>query len=133
MHESSQARRGAGLRTAVCLTGVLILAACASTPLAPIASIQAARSAIGDAEKAGAGRYAAPELGEAREKLAAANSAVEQKHMNQAERLAEQSRVEADLANAKSAEAKATAVNDEMMKSNQALGEELQRKSGAQP
>ena len=93
----------------------------------------AARLAIGDAEKAGAGRYAAPELSEAREKLTAADSAVESKSMPAAQRLAEQSRVEADLASAKAGEAKAAEVNAEMKESNDALLEEMARKSpGAQ-
>lgn len=133
MNESSQAHRNLRLRTAVGVAGVLILAACASTPPAPTASLVAARSAIADAEKAGAGRYATPELAEAREKLAAANNAVDQKSMLGGKRLAEESRVEADLASAKTAEAKATVVNEEMMHSNDALIQEMQRKSGEQP
>jgi hypothetical protein len=117
------------------LTGLLIsiLAACASTPPAPTTSLLAARSAIATAEKADAGRYAAPKLGDAREKLAAADGAVEAKHMPLAQRLADESRVAADLAAAKSEEAKAVAVNDEMKHSNEALIEEMQRKTGNQP
>jgi uncharacterized protein YaiL (DUF2058 family) len=111
---------------------MLILASCASTPPPPTEGLTAAHSAIGNAEKAGAARYAAPELAESQEKLAAANVAVSTKSMPSAERLAEQSRVEADLASAKSAEAKATAANDEMKQSNTELVEEMQRKSGGQ-
>lgn len=133
MNESFQAHRDPSLRTAVVLAGAFILGACASTPPAPTASLLAARSAIADAEKADAGRYAGPQLGEARDKLAAANSAVEQKSMPGAQRLAEESRVEANLASAKTAEAKAAAVNDEMKHSNDTLVEEMQRKSGDQP
>lgn len=131
MNESSVAPI-AGLRQAVGLAGILMLAACASAPPPPTASLTAARVAIAGAEKADAGRYAAPELGEAREKLAAAEAAVAQQTMGSAQRLAEQSAVEADLANAKAGEMKANGVNDEMKQSNAALGEELQRASGAQ-
>jgi Domain of unknown function (DUF4398) len=117
---------------AVGLTCLLLAAACASTPPAPTASLEAARSAITHAEAADAGRYAAPELGEAREKLAAANIAVEQKRMPGAQRLAEESRVDAQLASAMTEQAKATAVNREMKHSNDTLIEEMQRKSGDQ-
>ena len=112
--------------------GVLSVAACASTPPAPTASFVAASSAIGNAEKADAGHYAAPELSEAREKLKAAESELALKHMTTAEQLAEESHVEADLASARAVEVKAKAVNDEMKQSNKALGEELQRASGGQ-
>jgi hypothetical protein len=109
---------------------VLIVAACASTP-PPTANLTAARSAITDAEKADAGHYAAPELGEARDKLRAADHAVEEKRMDGASRLADESRADAELASAKTGEAKGAAVNLEMQQSNQALVEEMQRKSGA--
>ena len=133
MIESSKTtRRERMLPLAVGVAAVL-LAACASTPPAPTESLLAARTAIATAEKADAGRYAAPELGAAREKLTAANGAVEMKNMSGAQRLAEQSRVSADLAAAKTERAKATAVNDEMKKSNDALVEEMQRKTGSQP
>ena len=108
------------------------MAACATTP-PPDPSLAAAHAAIVSAEKAEAGRYAAPELAESREKLADAEAAVAQKKMPEAQRLAEQSAVEADLANAKAGEAKALAVNAEMKKGNADLGEELQRGTGGQP
>ena len=111
---------------------IVALIACASTP-PPTTSITAARAAIVGAEKADAGRYAAPELAEARAKLAGAEAAVTQTKMPEAQRLAEQSAVEAELANAKAGEAKATAVNVEMKQGNAALGEELHRESGSQP
>jgi hypothetical protein len=114
------------------LAGALLAAACASTP-PPTASLQAARSAISHAEEADAGRYAAPELSDARERLAAANSAVDQKMMPAAQRLAEESRVDAQLAFSKAERAKAVAVNDEMKRSNSTLIEEMGRKSGDQP
>ena len=109
-----------------------LLTACASAPPPPTARLTAARTAIGDAEKADAGRYAATELTEARNKLTDANAAVAQEHMEAGGRLAEQSRVEADLAMSRTAQAKAAVVNDEMIRSNTALVEEMQRKSGAQ-
>jgi hypothetical protein len=133
MIELSQARRGSRLRIAVGLIGMLMLAACASTPPAPTASLDAAKQAISSAERADAGRYAAGELNEARIKLAAADAAVTEQRMVMAERFAEGSRAEADLATAKTAAAKANAVNDEMRRSTGTLVEEMQRSSGDKP
>jgi len=133
-HTNPSLSRGlGGLPTCAVLAILAVLAACASTPPPPTAQLTAARTAIGDAEKADAGRYAAPELTEARNKLTDANAAVGQEHMETGGRLAEQSRVEADLAMSKTAEAKAASVNDEMLRSNAAIVEEMQRKAGAQP
>jgi phage-related tail protein len=129
MKSTSQAHCGAQLRTAVGLTGVLILAACASTP-PPTASLQAAHQAISNAERAEAGRYAPAELGEARSKLTSADTAVSEQKMTMAEQFADESRVEAQLASAKTADVKAKAVNDETTRSTGTLIEELQRKSG---
>jgi len=98
------AHRDALLRIAVGFTGVLLLAACASTPPAPSASMQAAQRAISQAEGAEAGRYAPTELSEARAKLASADTAAAEQKMTMAERFAEESRVEAELASAKTAD-----------------------------
>jgi hypothetical protein len=133
MNATSQARRGSRHRAAVGLAGALMLAACASTPPAPTASLQAAQQAITAAEGAEAGRYAAGELAEARTKLASADTAVKEEKMVMAERFAEQSRAEAELASAKTAAAKAKAVNDEMKLSTGTLIEEMQRSSGDTP
>jgi hypothetical protein len=106
---------------------VLLVTACASTPLAPTRSLDDARTAITNAERAEAGRYAAVELGEARQKLAAADRAVKDENMLVAEQFAEQSRVEAELASARTEAAKAAAVNKEMSLGAAALSEEMQR------
>ncbi len=133
MNATSQAHRGSRLRTAVGLTGVLMFAACASTPPAPTASLQAAQQAIASAERTDAGRYAPAELGEARAKLASADTAVKEEEMIVAGRFAEESRAEAELASAKTAAAKAKTVNDEMSRSTGTLIEEMQRSSGDKP
>jgi len=129
MKSTSQAHCGARLRTAVGLTGVLILVACASTP-PPTASLQAAHQAISNAERAEAGHYASAELGEARSKLASADTAVSEQKMTMAEQFADESRVEAQLASAKTVDAKAKAVNDETTRNTGTLIDEMQRKSG---
>ena len=129
MNATSKTYRRARLSIALGLTGVLMLGGCASVP-PPTASLQAARLAISDADRAEAGRYASAELGEARTKLASADSAVAEQKMTMAERLADESRAEADLASAKTANVKADAVNDEMKRSTSTLVEEMQRNSG---
>ncbi len=133
MNDRSLSRRGLLPLGAVALIGMLMLAACASTPPAPIGSLDSARQAIAEAERVDAGRYAAGELREARVKLASADAAVMEKKMMMAERFAEASRAEAELASAKTTAAKANAVNAEMKRSTGALMEEMQRTSGEKP
>ena len=141
MNATSQSHRATRLLMAVGLIGTLALAACASTPPAPVVSpqamqslraaksLQAAEQAVSSAEHAEAGRYAPGELAEARTKLASAYTAVSVQKMVAVEQLAEQSRVEADLATAKTREVKANAVNKEMTRGIGPLIE-MQRYSG---
>jgi hypothetical protein len=131
MNSIFQVRRGLRLRTAAGIGGALMIAACASTP-APTAQLQAAEQAISNADRTEAGRYAATEMGDARTKLASANTAVQEKRMVDAARLADQSLAEAQLASARTASVKAKAVNDEMKTSTGTLVDEMQRNSGEQ-
>jgi Domain of unknown function (DUF4398) len=124
-----QSHRFARLRGPAGIAGVFALTACASAP-PPTASLQAAQQAIVTAEQADAGRYASGELGEARAKLTSANAAVSDQHMVLAERFADESRAEAQLAYAKTGYVKAQAINADMARGNGALIEELQRNSG---
>lgn len=125
------AHRNVTLGRAAGLAGVLALVACASVP-PPTASLQVAQQAIATAEQANAGHYATGELGEARAELTSANAAVTEQHMVVAERLANESRTEAQLALAKTAYVKAQAINDEMARGNGAVVEELRRNAGEQ-
>lgn len=118
------------LRQVGLLAGLLVLSACA-TPTPPTEALQAAESAITNAEQARVADYASPELGMARDKLAAANAARQDEEMLLAEQLAQQARVEAELALAMSQAARAKVVNDEMLKSTESLKEEMQRNTGA--
>lgn len=111
-----------------CIAGSLMLvAACASAPPAPDAALDAAKVAIANAEKADAGHHAGAELGEARQKLASADAAVAAEKMILAERFAQESRVQAELASARTEAAKAAAVNKELERGADALTEELER------
>lgn len=133
MNSTFTVPRGSRLRAAaVGIASTLMIAACASTPPAPSSQLQAAQQAISNAERTDAGRHAAAELSEARSKLAAANTAVQEERMVTAAQLADQSRVEAELAAARTAAVKAKAVNDEMKRSTGTLIDEMQRSTGEQ-
>lgn len=118
---------GRTLITAGLAAVLMLVGACASTPPAPESALDAARVAISNAEKADAGRFAGAELGEARDKLASADTATRHENMVVAERLARESQVQAELASARTAAAKAESVNDEMGRGADALAEEMQR------
>lgn len=120
------------LRMSIIFVGALTLASCMSKPVAPTQELQSAEQAITQAEQARVADYASPELREAREKLTAAQAAVRKEDMTLARRLAEQSKVEADLAMAKAQVAKAQLVNDEMKKGTKSLQQEMQRNTGVQ-
>ena len=124
------ARSAPRARALVALATVLLLGACASTPPEPTAALQAAEQAISAADRARIPDQASPELHEAREKLAAAQGAVRENQMVRAERLAQESRVDAELASATMDTAKSRAVNDEMIRSDVTLRQEMQRKPG---
>ncbi len=129
MKASSTPRDGSPLSRAAGLTAVLVLCGCASTP-PPTASLQEAGHAIAIAEQAEAGRYASADLNQARSNLGSAETAVSAKHMITAQRFAEESAADAELATAKTADIKANRVNDDMKRSTATLVEEIQRTSG---
>lgn len=129
MNAISKERQALRLRVATVLAGALMITACASTP-APTAQLEAAQQAIAAAERTDASRHAAAELGAAQAKLASANTAVHAKEMDAAARLADESRVEAELATARTASVKARMVNDEMKRSTGTLIDEMQRNTG---
>jgi hypothetical protein len=122
----------AGMFMAIGVAALLMLSACATVPQPPTEALQGAEQAIANAEQARVADYASPELGQAREKLTAARAAVQEEKMVLAQRLAEESRVDAELASAKAEAAKAKTVNDEMRKSTETLKQEMQRNPGAQ-
>jgi hypothetical protein len=111
---------------------VLLLAACASTP-PPSVALSEAKQAIAVADQAHITDASSPHLAEARTKLAAADTAVQAKQMSQAERLAQESRVAAELAFAQTTAQKNQSVNDEMLHSTQTLSDEMQRNTGNTP
>lgn len=126
------ASRGSSLRLALALAGVLTLAACASAPVAPTQSLQAAEQAINTAEQARVADFASLELSQARDKLAAAKVAVQKEEMILAKRLADESLLDAQLATARAGELKAKKVNEDMKEGTKVLKQEMDRNTGMQ-
>jgi hypothetical protein len=122
--------RGSPFAIALAAAGLLALAGCATPPEPPTQELQAAESAISNAEQARVADYASAELTMARQKLASANSATRNNQMVQAEYLAIEARIHAEVALARSEELKAKAVNDDMRQSIDTLKEEMQRATG---
>jgi len=116
----------------VAFASMLALVACMSSPVAPKQELQSAEQAINQAENARVADYSSTELRSAREKLTAAKAAVHKEDMTLAKRLAEQSKVEADLALAKAQVEKAKLVNNEIIKGTKTMEEEMNRNRGDQ-
>lgn len=112
---------------------LMLLAACASTPGPPTQALHAAEQAIALAEQDPIAGGPPPALGEARAKLDAAHSAVLNKQMTMAERLAEQSRLSAELALAHAELQRAEKINDQLRQGNDALEQEMRRNTGKRP
>lgn len=96
----------------------------------PTTNLQAAQQAIANAERVDAATLAGVELGEARGKLAAAQSAVQEKKMIVAQQYADEARATAELAAAKAGAVKALAANEDIKRGTATLLEEMKRKSG---
>jgi ribosome-associated translation inhibitor RaiA len=128
---SVKAIRGSPFFLALAAASFVALAGCAAPPVPPTQELQAAESAISNAEQARVADYASAELTTARQKLASANTAARNNQMVQAEYLAIESRIHAEVALARSEELKAKAVNDDMQKSIDTLKQEMQRATGA--
>jgi hypothetical protein len=109
---------------------LLFAGAAIAAPPIPTTNLQAAQQAIANAERVDAATHAGVELGEARGKLAAAQTAVQQKKMVVAQQYADEARAGAELAAAKAGAVKALAANEDIKRGTATLIEEMQRKSG---
>lgn len=127
LKRTNLARRG--LRTVLPIL-LLVASTAFARPPVPTTNLQAAQLAIANAERVDAATLAGVELGEARGKLAAAQRAVEEKEMIEAQRFADEARATAELAAAKAGAVKALAANEDIKRGTATLIEEMQRKSG---
>ena len=126
----SKRPRAKPVRLLLAASLLLALTACLSSPLPPTQQMQAAQLAITSAEQERVADYAPQDLRNAHDKLAAARVAIQQEDMERAARLAEESRVSAELATAITARMKAKAINDDMQQNINALQLEILRNSG---
>ncbi len=104
-----------------------LAAACGSTPERPVEDLARAEAGIRQAEQGGAERYGAMELQGARDKLERARTAADDGEMAEAERLAEEAALDADLAAAKTRSRKAQVAVRQVEDSIAMLREEIQR------
>lgn len=107
---------------------LLSLAACATMP-PPTADLNAADTSINRAVASRLDNEAPTEIRTARNKLAAAQDAVARGEMQQAARLALESKLDADFANARSEASRAQFNVEAMQLSNEALRQESLRSS----
>jgi opacity protein-like surface antigen len=101
------------IRQAVAVVVIALLGACAATR-APVSEIVAAEVAVRDAEQAGAGLYSSLDLQTARYKLQDSKRAVEDDDNVRARRLAEESQIDARLAETKAQLGKANATIEQL-------------------
>lgn len=104
-----------------------LVAGCASAP-PPVEQMGTGRTAIEEAQRAGAGEHAPIELRDAQQKYAAANGAMGRQDYDQARRLADEAAADARLASTKAQTARTRAAAAEVSKSLDALRNELQKK-----
>lgn len=114
------------------LAGVAaLLGACASSPPRPTEAIARAESSYEQADQAGGRRYDPANLDLARDKLAQAKAAADKGRMKEADRLAEQAEVDAELAAARARSATAQTAAQELRASLSTLRDETQRQPAA--
>ena len=104
----------------------LFAAGCAGSRMPP-PDMSAARSAIADADQAGAGEAAPLALRNARQKMERAEQALEDEDYEAAQFLTHEAEVDAELAEAKSRSMTAQAAVDELRESIRVLREEIER------
>ena len=104
----------------------LLVAGCAGSKLPP-PDLSSPRSAIAQADQAGAAEAAPLALRNARQKLQQAEAASNSGDYETAQRLSEQAEIDARLAEAKARSAKAQAAVDELRESIRVLRDEINR------
>ena len=114
---------------AAAIAVAVLVSACASKGIAPVAEMSSARASIAQAESAGAVRSAPVELLAARDKLTRAESAVREERFAQARQLAEAAEADAEVAERKARAVKARDAAAELERSNALLRSELERKT----
>lgn len=108
------------------VAGIVLMASCASTN-PPNQKLTETDMVIQAAQAAGGSEFAPLEMREASRKLDLARDAVKNKQYIQAERLADEARVDAELAHVKAQSAKAQIAAADLRESIRVLQEEIRR------
>ena len=116
------------LQRTLIAAAALGLAACAS-PTPPTDQMAVSTAAVASAATAGGATWAPAEMLTARDKLRQANEAMDSKDYGRARTLAQQSQVDAQLAEAKVRAGKAGKAADEVRDATRALSDEMKRKT----
>jgi len=112
----------------ICSASVLLMTACASSMKTPAtAEVAVSKEALDNAAVAGGAEFAPVEMGSARQKLALANKAMQEKDYKRASDLATQAQADAKLAQAKANSAKAEKASNALQDDIRILREELER------
>lgn len=111
----------------LCVAAVLLAAGCGTTKVAATTDIAVSKMAVDNAANAGGAQYASIEMTLAREKLARANTAMNAGDYELASDLANQSEVDAKLAQSKAGSAKAQLAANAVQEDIRVLREELKR------
>lgn len=114
---------------AVTLLAAIALNGCSSAAPRPDDALVRAKTAVDQATTAGSGQYAPVDLNAAGSKLQSANEEEAKGNYKQAKYLAEESQVDAELALAKTQDAKAQQAADQVRKGNQALQNQVDQTS----
>lgn len=117
--------------TATTLATLLALAGCASAPI-PTEQLAVSQAAIDSATTAGAPEYAPLEIKTARDKLSAAQRAIDEKQYDAAAALAEEASVDAKLAETKAESEKSKKSVSEIQDNLRTLLNEINRNSQQQ-
>jgi septal ring factor EnvC (AmiA/AmiB activator) len=118
----------AGIRNALWCAVAFGIVACASSPM-PVDKLAVAKSSVERAEQAQAAQFAQVELTTARNKLAAAQSAVDKHDAELAARMADQAEVDAQLAESTARAKQQEQAVEQMEASLRDLRSETQRNS----
>lgn len=124
----SSKRSTRGIAALIAGSALVLLVGCASKGPPPVAEMATARAALTQAESAGALQAAPVEILAARDKFSKAEAAVREEKYEQARLLAAQAEVDAEVAEKKTRTVKAQAAATEMVRSNELLRKELERR-----
>jgi hypothetical protein len=111
----------------ISLGALVVASGCAAKGNAPVGQLENTEKMINDAKNENATVHAPLELKMADEKLKAAKAAIKAENYDQARRLLDEAKADADLAVAKSASAKTRLIAKEMNDSIETLRKEVER------